>query len=234
LGADTVTILVGTEGKKEEFLILADLAKQHSQAIATKLETLTDTEDTRVHMPEYAASHFSLFVSFIYTGRLYTCDTTKKNPAEWRFLCELWILGQGLRSTTLKDAVTDAMIGRRAVLKEFSSHSHIALVEYLQTKEQTRRGIGKLLVDTAATCHQHEIYTDARSTNPGCLQFFGDVLMGVDRIRRGVESEKEVLLRTRNGPDCVYHEHGNSEICYKKMFPATQDSVRQPQHALPQ
>lgn len=197
--------------------------------MAASLEALVNTQDARLRMPEDSAFHFKIFVSFIYTGKIHTTN----NPKEWRLLCELWILGQALKSTTLKDAVTDAMIERRAMTLEFSSHSHITLVEHLQTKEQTRTGVGKLLVDTAVLCHRHSIYTDARSNNPACLEFFGEVITGLDRIRRGTESEKEVSLRARTGADCMYHEHGNSHVCYKKMFPPTQGILRLPQDAMP-
>jgi hypothetical protein len=230
LGTETVTILVGSKGKGEkEFLILGDLAKQHSQTIATGLEALVGTEDTRLYMPEYSASHFKIFVSFIYTGKIYTMD----NSNEWHLLGKLWVLGKTLKSTTFKDAVADAMIERRAMINQFWGQGYTDLMEHLQTKEETRTGIGKLLVDTAVTCHRHKIYTDARSTQPGCLNFFGEVIMGLDKIRRGVESEKGVSLRASTGADCVYHEHGNNDVCYKKMFPAAEDSLRQLQNAMP-
>ena len=128
-------------------MILGDLVKQHSQTIATKLKTLADTEDARLHMSECSAFHFKLFVSFIYTGKTYATGT--KN--EWTLLCELWILGQALKSTTLKDAVTDAMIEKRAMTQSLSRNSYVLLVEHLQTKEQTEEGVGKLLVDTVVT-----------------------------------------------------------------------------------
>jgi hypothetical protein len=197
--------------------------------MAASLEDLVRTKGARLRMPEHSAFHFKIFVSFIYTGKIHTAS----NPNEWRLLYELWILGQALKSTTLKDAVTDAMIERRAMVPEFCSYSYIALVEHLQTKEQTRTGVGKLLVDTAVSCHGHSIYTDARSNNPGCLQFFGEVIAGLDRIRRGTKSEKEVSLRARTGADCMYHEHGDSHVCYKKMFPPRQGILRLSQDAMP-
>lgn len=229
LGADTVTILVGPEGSEEKFLILGDLAKQHSQTIETKVKALTGTEDATLHMSEYSASNFKIFVSFIYTGKLYTMKDSKENL----LLGELWILGQALKSTTLRDAVTDAMIEWRTTAYLIYSDAYIDLAEYLQTKQQTRTGMGKLLVDTAITSHQHRIYTDARSTKPECLHFFGEVIMGLDRARRGVESENKILSRARTGIDCVYHEHGTSGICYKNMFPVTKDALRKTQEAMP-
>jgi hypothetical protein len=180
-------------------------------------------------MPECSAYHFKFFVSFIYTGKIHTVS----NSSEWHLLCELWILAQALKSTTLKDAVTDAMIERRAMTKDFHMEAYVLLAEHLQTKQQTRTGVGKLVVDTAASCHNHAIYSELRSTNPKCLHFYGEVARVLGRNCCSTESREEVSLRSRTGADCVYHEHSTSEVCYKKMFPATKDSLRQSQDAMP-
>ena len=208
-------------------MIIGDLVKQHSRIIATKLETLVDTEDARLHMPECSASHFKLFVSFIYTGKIYTA-TDKENATEWRLLCELWILGQALESTTLKDAVTDAMIERGHMHSTYHSDAYTELAKHLQTTQQTRKGVGKFLVGTAVCRRAHTIYTDERSTSLECLNFYGEVLRGLNRIRCGIECEWDVLRQTDTGANCVYHEHCTGGVCHKKMFPAARDSLRQP------
>jgi hypothetical protein len=142
-------------------------------------------------------------------------------------------LGQALESTTFKDAVVDAMVERRIMFNQFHGEAYVILADHLQTQQQTRTGVGKLLVDTAVSARQHEIYSDRLSATPGCLNFYGEVIKGLDRIRRNVESEQEVLLRAKKGLDCVYHEHGTDGTCYKKMFPATRGSVRHSQDAMP-
>jgi hypothetical protein len=211
-------------------MIFSDLAKEHSQTVATKLEALSGTEDTRLHMPEYSASHFMFFVSFIYTGKVYTIANGYN---EWHLLGKLWILGIALKSTTFKDAVADAIIERRATANQFWGTAYTELMEHLQTREQTRTGVGKLLVDIAVSCLNHEIYTDALSIEPECLNFYGEVIKGLDRVRRGTESGAEVTGRAKTGADCLYHEHGCSEVCYKKMFPVPHDSVRRSPDAMP-
>lgn len=135
---------------------------------------------------------------------------------------------------TFKDAVVDAMVERRTMFNEFHDKAYIMMADHLQTQQQTRTGIGKLLVDTAVLARQHEVYTDKLSVVPRCLHVYGEVIKGLDRIRRRVESEQEVLLRATKGLDCVYHEHGVGEICHRKTFPVTRGSVRHSQGAMPQ
>ena len=161
-----------------------------------------------------------------------TCKSTESS--EWRLLSELWVLGQALESTTFRDAVVDAMVERRTALNEFHDKAYVMMAEHLQTPQQTRAGVGKLLADTAVSARKHDIYTDELSSVPGCLHFCRESIKGLDRIRRREESEQEVLLRATRGLDCVYHEHGTSEICHRKMFPATRCSMRHSQGAMPQ
>jgi hypothetical protein len=105
---------VGSEGCQEEFLIYADLAKQHSEAIAAQIDAITGINDTKLHMPELDVSHFKIFVAFIYTGKIHTLNSA----SEWSLLGELWVLGKILKSTSFKDAVADAMVERRSATKE--------------------------------------------------------------------------------------------------------------------
>lgn len=233
LGTDMVTIVVGPEGNEEEFLIYADLAKRHSKGIETNIQLTTGPEKSRLRATEHSAEHFRTFISFIYTGRIHS-TTKSTESSEWRLLSDLWVMGAALESTTFKGAVVDAMVERRTMLNEFHGGAYVVMAEHLQTKEQTRTGVGKLLVDTAVSARQHEIYTDKLSVAPGCLHFYGEVIKGLDRIRRHVESEQEVSLRAKKGLNCVYHEHSTSEICHRKMFPATRGSVRHSQGAMPQ
>jgi hypothetical protein len=228
-----ITIVVGPEGSEAEFSIYADLAKRHSKVIKTNIQLATGPEKSRLRATEHSPEHFRIFVSFIYTGRIHTVITSTE-WSEWRLLSELWVLGQALDSTTFKDAVVDAMVERRATFNEFHSKAYVIMADHLQTSQQTRTGVGKLLVDTAVSARQHEIYTDELSSSPGCLHFYGEVIKGLDRIRRRVESEQEVLLRATKGLDCVYHEHGASETCHRRIFPVKRGSVRHSQASMPQ
>lgn len=225
-----ITIVVGPDGSEAEFLVYADLAKRHSKVIETNIQLAAGPEKSRLRATEYSPEHFKIFVSFIYTGRIHTLNS----PREWRLLSELWVLGHALDSITFKDAVVDAMVERRTALNEFHGEAYVIMADHLQTPQQTRTGVGKLLFDTAVTARHHEIYTDRLSSVPGCLHFYGEVIKGLDQIRRGEESEEEVLLRAKTGLDCVYHEHGAGEVCHRKMFPATRGSVRHSQAAMPQ
>ena len=214
-------------------MVYADLAKRHSKVIETNIQLATGPEKHRLRAAEHSPEYFKIFVSFIYTGRIHT--TTKSTTlSEWRLLSELWVLGQALESTTFRDAVVDAMVERRTMFNEFHDKAYVIMADHLQTQQQTRAGLGKLLVDTAVSARHHEIYTDKLSSMPGCLHFYGEVIKGLDRIRRCVESEEEVLLRATKGLECVYHEHGTSKACHRNMFPATRGSVRHSQGAMPQ
>jgi allantoicase len=228
-----ITIVVGPEGSEAEFLIYTDMAKRHSKVLEANIQLATGPEKSRLRATEHSAEHFKFFVSFIYTGRIHTV-TKSTERSEWRLLSELWVLGDALESTTFKDAVVDAMLERRAMFNEFHDQAYVIMADHLQTPQQTRMGVGKLLVDTAVSARKHDIYTDKLSSMPGCLHFYGEVIKGLDRIRRRVESEQEVLLRATKGLDCVYHEHGTNEICYRKMFPVTRSSVRHSHNSMPQ
>ncbi|GAB7329948.1 hypothetical protein MBLNU13_g01650t1 [Cladosporium sp. NU13] len=233
LGTDMITIVVGADGSEEEFFIYADLAKRHSKVFETNIQLATGPEKSRLRATKHSGELFKIFVWFVYTGRIHT-TTKSTNSSEWRLLSELWVLGQALESTTFKDAVVDAMLERRTMFNEFHDKAYVIMSDHLQTQQQTRAGVGKLLVDTAVSARQHEVYTDRLSSVPACLHFYGEVIKGLNRIRRRVETEQEVLLRATKGLDCVYHEHGASETCHRKMFPVTRGSVRHSQGAMPQ
>lgn len=233
LGTDMITIVVGPESNEGEFLVYADLAKRHSKVIETNIQLATGSEKSRLRATEHSAEHFRTFVSFIYTGRIHSMTKSTKS-SEWRLLSELWVMGGALESTTFKDAVVDGMVERRTLCNEFHGEAYVVMADHLQTTQQTRTGVGKLLVDTAVSARQHEVYTNKLFVMPGCLHFYGEVIKGLDRIRRHVESEQEVSLRAKKGLDCVYHEHNTSETCHRKMFPATRGSVRHSQGAMPQ
>jgi hypothetical protein len=114
-----------------------------------------------------------------------------------------------------------------------TGRAYVILADHLQTPQQTQIGVEKLIVDAAVSARKHDVYTDKLSSMPGCLHFYGEVIRGLDRIRRRVESEQEVLLRATKGLDCEYHEHGANEICYRKMFPATRSGARHSQNSIP-
>jgi hypothetical protein len=77
-----VTIVVGPEGSEEEFLIYADLAKRHSKVIETNIQLATGPEKSQLRTIEHSASHFKIFVSFIYTGRIYTMTNKSTKLSE--------------------------------------------------------------------------------------------------------------------------------------------------------
>lgn len=215
------------------FLIHTDLVKRHSQTFVTDLELSSGAEKPELRITEHLAHHFKLFVAFLYTGRVYTItEGLTKTYHEWSALAELWSTGHALGSATFKDAVVDAMLQKRATKSKFSSHTYKLLADHLQTQAQMQTGVGKLLVDIAVSERKHEVYTKL-SPKLECINFYGEVIRVFDQIRRGTESEQAILLRSKEGRDCLYHEHGTNGVCHEKMFPATLEGVRCAQDAMP-
>jgi hypothetical protein len=224
------TAVVGPMGSEDEFLIHTDLAKRHSEYMMAHLKS--DLKPM-LRITEHSAYHFKLFTAFLYTGLIHTIpESGSKLHVEWRLLSELWSMGHDLGSVTFKDAVVDAMIQKRATTNSYNAAIYKFLAKQLQTREQIQTGVGKLQVDIAVSEHNHEVYTKLHPRLE-CLEFYGEVIRGLDRIRRGVESEKEILLRSKEGKNCLYHEHRPDGVCYKKMVPANSGSVRYAQNTMP-
>jgi hypothetical protein len=228
-----VTIVVGSKDSEEEFSIYADLVKQHSEILEAKLNHISGQAKSKLRMAELSAWSFRIFVAFIYTGYIHTVPVDPSHESEWALLRALWKLGQELESITFKDAVVDAMIERYAWLKQFDTLAFQAVGKHLQAPGQVQIGVGKLLVDITVSNRGHESYT-GRPLRPECLNLYGGVIIGLDNIRCGIESEHDISSRTMEGKDCVYHEHGFSSTCYKKRFPTSQDIVRRSKNAMPQ
>jgi hypothetical protein len=125
------------------------------------------------------------------------------------------------------------MVHRRAKTNTHKSDTYKILAIHMQTRTQVQTGVGKLLVDIAVSARGHEVYT-ALSPDPHCIASYGEIIVSLDKIRRGVESEQTIVSRTMTGKNCVYHEHGTGGICHKKMFLATSESVRYAQNTMPQ
>lgn len=229
-----ITLVVGPEGEEEAFQVHVDLAKQHSEIFAANLENDPGAGKAELRMAEHSAQRFKLFVAFLYTGQVYSGLQSDSNAgSESRLLAELWCLGHALKSTTFKDAAVDAMIQRRAASKKSSNVAYKVVAEHLQTQADWKIGVGKLLVDTALSAKNHEIYHKL-SPKPECIAFYGEIICGLDRIRRGTDTETEILSRCQEQKTCLYHVHGTRKCCYRKMFPATSEGVRCAQDAIPQ
>lgn len=230
-----ITLVVGPEGEEEAFQVHVDLAKQHSEIFAANLENDPGAVKAELRMAEHSAQRFKLFVAFLYTGQIYSGLEGDSNARhEFNLLAELWCLGHALKSTTFRDAVVDAMIQKRVASKSYSSEAYKVLAEHLQTQADWKVGVGKLLVDTALSAKNknHEIYYKL-SPKPECIAFYGEIICGLDRIRRGTETDTKILAHCQEQKTCLYHVHGARKCCYRKMFPATSEGVRCAQDAIP-
>ena len=88
-----------------------------------------------------------------------------------------------------------------------------------------------MIVDIAVANGGHDVYT-SRPLRPECLNLYGAVIKALDNVCRGLASKQDIKLRTIEGRDCVYTEHGISGVCYKKLFPVSEDSVRRARDAM--
>jgi hypothetical protein len=216
------------------FQIRTDLVKRHSEVFMTKLETDAVTGHPKLRINEHFAQHFKLSIAFLYTGQIYSIPEDESSHLEWRLLADLWSMGHALGSITFKDAVVDGMIQRRVATKGYySSHIYKYLAKHLQTEKQVQTGVGKLLVDTALSQSNHEVYTSP-FPKPECVIFYGEIIRKLNKIHCGSESESQTCSRAMEGKNCVYHEHGSDGVCYNNMFPLTKRSVRFAQNATPQ
>lgn len=86
-------------------------------------------------------------------------------------------------------------------------------------------GIGKLLVDIAVLESKHGIF-NVRPLSHDSLLFYGDVMVALEKIRRGTVKEDDIKARFKQEGNCPYHEHGTSELCYKSTCSSTSDVRR--------
>lgn len=223
-------VLVGTDGNGEEVPINLDLAKQHSEFFDTELKACSDTAKSTICLPKHSAHHFRLFVAFVYTGQIYTIQQDTSTRVEVNLFADLWILGHSLKSSSFKDAVTDAILHRRLMTTRVPMDLHELLADHLQTQT----GVGKLLVDIAVAEPVHKVYTKRPlSGNPKYMYFYGEFITALDKVACGMESKRAVMNRSKCEGLCTYHEHDQGSICYRSMFPAISGDPRRAQSSMP-
>ena len=79
-------------------------------------------EECIVALPEDNPEHFKIFSGFLYTGQVHSSKEGDFKSAEssggitmdaeWSRICDLWVLGEKLLSSSFKDACTDAFLAK--------------------------------------------------------------------------------------------------------------------------
>lgn len=225
---ETITVVVGASGAQKDFVLPLDCVKQHSEALKTKLNSRSSGDTSAAHtwsLPDVTAENFEIFVLFMYTSRIYSVCADENDPCEWDRLVRLWMLGYELESTSLKDAIVDAIVNKATSTGKYPDY----LPELFGSSLQQISGMRRLLVDISVA-HWLDPTFHRSSSNPQCQRFFYDCFHAVDNVQRGagdsVYKAKQRLHFEEIHGTCWYHEHNRNAACYKVMCPTEPGHVR--------
>jgi hypothetical protein len=194
---------------------------------------------------------FQLFYDFLHSGCIFSKEpgphapTTNNTAAvnttiaadtaqhtisttEWAHLCNAWMFGQKILSTSFKDAVTDAYRS-----KDFEENGSVfnAHGGYLYPRSSKNSGMRKLLVDIAVWHWPVEALAVHRNRTEAHHEFFFDVALASTKAlkRRQVQHHADLLTSSVPTPlsspvlvvgACEYHEHTDDPTakCYRELF----------------
>ena len=218
-GSVPLTVIVGHEPRIQTFLVYESVAVKFSDFLAAAIRyDWKEARERVLRLPDNDPEHFEIFQAFKYTGRifchkpggLYTNDTGQSCDRERAHLAQPWAFGERLQAPAFKDALVDAFI------------------EAIRTD-------GSVPIET-----YHTIY--ARSAGPSPMRrLHVDIALWIwptDTLKASKKhgrwngfffdlaaKEHEYLVSGRpkvspysQGSTCIYHEHGETGLCYKTMF----------------
>lgn len=223
LGGNIITILVGPEPTATQFFIHADLVSKHSDFFAACLKPgWKESAESTVRLPGLPATSaavFEDFLSFLYTGKVYSIvqdeGTRAGGEEEFFRLGDAWVLGEMLLSSSFKDAAVDAIIHKIAADECFPSFECLPLYAQSPAGSPVRR----LMVDIAAHYwSEASVSTLDADGDPVVLaSFFQSVTVALLKRSLLPKPVRKVKHPLSQESPCFYHEHGEGP-CYKSMF----------------
>jgi hypothetical protein len=181
-----------------------------------------ESSERIVHLPDLpadSAAVFEDFLSFLYTGKVYSIVKGQERKAdgaeEWVRLGNAWILGEVLLSTSFKDAVVDAMIHKISADECMPTFEILPIYRHSPAGSPVRR----LMVDIAAN-HWSESSVTAIDTDgdPAILaELFQSVIIALMKRALQPRPAKKVKHPLSQESPCFYHDHG-IKPCYKTLF----------------
>lgn len=225
-----MTIIVGPDDNTREFVLYADLVKQHSGLFQTELEQNSSEQASSLRWPDLSADDFELFILFAYTGHIFTMEDKVLDVGEWKHLAKLWALGHTLRSTTFKDSVIDALMQRRIQITSYAGFLHEVMAQDL--KEPS--GVRRLLVDIAVTRWSTKFLQQPWHQDVP-LNFYHDIYVTLDNLGRSDNplTEAKINDQCRRKTNCLYHDHGKDEMCYRTVCSSLSDNIRRKKSETP-
>lgn len=177
---------------------------------------------------ETRPSVFRVFLKFLATGRIELDSEDLNAPAHDQssagmleldlslmFLGHLWILGDQIGSTSLRDAVTDKLTASVRI----ESRLPLQLYPLVYRCSERPSGVRQLLVDVAI--HLWNEGTITHAPREGAEDFFVELAAA---LMKRCKAGPQIAPYDRSEAGCHYHDHGDAEPCYKTAFASTKGS----------
>lgn len=205
-----ITISIGDEDQKINhgtFVVHKGLLMSTSSLFAKGLSGNFIESHTGVfRMPEEDAATFSLFVQWLYFGKLFVKTTTElatnDQDEEWLHLPRLYTLGERLDAPKFKDAVVSAIIEKVNETEVMP----VNWADYVYGNTVSACGLRRLLVDFHVHAHRGNLLQKNASPDvkEPSVDFLQDAISRMVEI--GSEMFKDVDMPWIVNP-CRYHEH---------------------------
>ncbi|KAK3111246.1 hypothetical protein LTR53_013701 [Teratosphaeriaceae sp. CCFEE 6253] len=218
----TVQVIVGQGDEAYSFDVHQNVLVKHSRFFAAALRPAWRPEAGVIDLHDYNAAEFSIFVAFLYGGKILTPDSyldSSKDEPKIDFLARLWLLGNRLMSVTFQDAVADVLIDDAHA----AGHVPNTLHHTIYTLTVGDCALRRLAVDFAAIGWGWDHLAETPAEGHG--EFFRDVAVR----SRDADKERyhEDMYRLGRGTSaffdcefdrCLYHEHGPEAPCHNTRF----------------
>lgn len=225
IGTKVAAIRVTSGAAQKFFFVDTELLSRHSEYLAAALSPRWNHNMTTIKtigLPEETwPSTFRVFLRFLAAGSIefgsgdmvapsHDLSMTGMLDSDRRrmFLGHLWILGDQIGSTSLRDAATDELV--------FSVRAppRLPLPLYPLIYRCTERpsGVRRLLVDAAVSLWNEG--TIMHAPREGAEDFFVELAAALmKRCKTG-----QLSAPFDSDPGCHYHDHGDTEPCYKEIL----------------
>jgi len=175
-----------------------------------------------IELTETDPEFFVVFKNFIYEGKIYSqgdddmhemIGGARARPAdrEWDRLCNCWLLGEHLVSTSFKDAIVDAI---QAKMKEEECYP-LDIHRAIYAKGSCSSRLRNLLVDIA-------VWEWDIDSIEGCRQWAAESRFMIDvaiALKERLDSDQPQESPFAHQEPCHYHEHvSEGKPCYTTMF----------------
>lgn len=235
VGTTIAAISVASGATQKLFFVHTELISRNSDYLAAALSPRWNHSVETIEMiglpGETRPSVFRAFLRFLATGRIELDSEDLKAPAHDQdsagmlkldlslmFLGHLWILGDQIGSTSLRDAVTDKLMASLRI----EGRLPLQLYPLVYRCSERPSGVRQLLVDAAV--HLWNEGTITHAPREGAEDFFVELAAA---LMKRCKAGPLIAPFDRSEVGCRYHDHGDAEPCYKTAFASPDSSTKQ-------